>query len=201
VTRRNFLFLAATPAALPPRLSIPLHILLDGQAAWKPRQLDRFWWHIWPESVRDFRHAGIQFQTNWTVGSVQRPPGVEPYIVSLNRKAVNLVVTNLIPTRWDQGRAWSGVSTRFHGSHVCMVALDRAHGNQVPLLSVNTCTHELLHALMLDLFENRPGGLAGQAREFRIDRLATWLWLFHDGRVIRAAAQNYVDRLSRDGGR
>jgi hypothetical protein len=52
---------------------------------------------------------------------------------------------------------------------------------------------------MLDLFENRPDGLAGQMREFRIDRLATALWLFHDGRAIRASARNYVERLSRSG--
>ena len=76
-----------------------------------------------------------------------------------------------------------------------MVALDHAHGHQIPLLSVNTCVHELLHALLHDIFERRPDGLLGEARELRIDWYATRLWLFHDGAAIRRAAQAYVERL------
>jgi hypothetical protein len=76
-----------------------------------------------------------------------------------------------------------------------MVALRHAHGNQIPFLSVNTCVHELLHALMGDIFEGRPTGVCGQAREFRVDCYATRLWLWHDGGAIRRAAKNYVERL------
>jgi hypothetical protein len=76
-----------------------------------------------------------------------------------------------------------------------MVALYRAHCHQIPFLSVNTCVHELLHVLLQDVFEGRPKGLLGEAREFRIDWHATRLWLFHDGGTIRKAAQAYVDRL------
>ena len=81
---------------------------------------------------------------------------------------------------------------------MCMIALDHAHGNQIPMLSVNTCTHELLHALMLDVFEDRPAGFAGQAREFRIDWYATNLWLFHQGAAIRKSAGRYVQFLSKE---
>ncbi len=101
--------------------------------------------------------------------------------------------------QWDQGRALCGVTLRYRGYHLCVIALDRAHGFQLPLLSVNTCTHELLHVLLLDIFEDRPEGLAGQAREFRIDWYATRLWLFHDGAAIRGMTRNYLSRLSRSG--
>jgi hypothetical protein len=76
-----------------------------------------------------------------------------------------------------------------------MIALNWAHGHQIPFLSVNTCVHELLHALLGDIFEDRPAGWRGAAREFRIDAYATRLWLFRDGSHIRQAAQVYVDRL------
>jgi hypothetical protein len=99
----------------------------------------------------------------------------------------------------DQGRALCGVTLRYRGYHLCVIALDRSHGFQLPLLSVNTCTHELLHVLLLDIFEDRPEGLAGQAREFRIDWYATRLWLFHDGAAIRGMTRNYFSRRSRSG--
>jgi hypothetical protein len=96
---------------------------------------------------------------------------------------------------WDHARALSGVTTRYQGYHLCMVALNYAHGHQIPFLSVNTCLHELLHALLGDIFESRPEGLPGAAREFRVDWYATRLWLFHDGAHIRKAAQTYAERL------
>ena len=76
-----------------------------------------------------------------------------------------------------------------------MVALDYAHGHQIPFLAVNTCVHELLHVLLQDIFEVHPKGLPGYEREFRIDWYATRLWLFHDGAAIRKSAQTYLDRL------
>jgi hypothetical protein len=99
---------------------------------------------------------------------------------------------------WDRARALSGVTTRYEGYHVCVVALNYAHGHQIPFLSVNTCLHELLHALLGDIFEDRPAGLPGAAREFRVDWYATRLWLFHDGAHIKNSAQSYVERLRRD---
>jgi hypothetical protein len=111
---------------------------------------------------------------------------------------VNFVITDRIPVGWDKGRALSGVTTRYRGHHLCMVALNHAHCHQLPFLSVNTCVHELLHALLHDVFEGRPQGLRGEAREFRIDWYATRLWLFHDGATIRKATEAYVDRLQRE---
>jgi hypothetical protein len=79
-----------------------------------------------------------------------------------------------------------------------MVALNYAHCHQIPLLSVNTCVHELLHVLLNDIVESRPHGLPGEMREFRIDWLATRLWLFHDGGTIREAARTYAGRLRQE---
>jgi hypothetical protein len=76
-----------------------------------------------------------------------------------------------------------------------MIALWYAHGNQVPFLSVNTCVHELLHALLQDIFVSRPKWFDSREREMRIDWCATRLWLFHDGASIRDSAQAYLARL------
>ncbi|SPE41221.1 conserved hypothetical protein [Candidatus Sulfopaludibacter sp. SbA3] len=179
---------------------VPVNLVLDGQVKWRPRQLDEFQRGIWAAAVRDFAGCGVQIEGTWKAGGVQRPPGREPVISGLERGVLNVVITNRIPLEWDQGRAWSGVTTRYRGYDLCMVALDHAHGHQAPLLSLNTCTHELLHALMLDILEDRPPGLAGQARELRIDWYATRLWLFHDGAAIRKPAQKYVERLGNRGG-
>ncbi|MCC6291595.1 MAG: hypothetical protein IT164_03005 [Bryobacterales bacterium] len=69
----------------------------------------------------------------------------------------------------------------------------------IPFVAVNTCTHELLHALLLDIFENRPPGLWGQAREFRVDALATRLWLLKDGSPVKGPARGYLKRLEAGG--
>jgi hypothetical protein len=97
--------------------------------------------------------------------------------------------------KWDNGRALAGVTTIHDGHHVCMLALRYAHGNQIPFLSVNTCVHELLHALLQDVFVSRPKWYQTGGREFRIDWFATGLWLFHDGAAIRKSAQAYLGRL------
>jgi hypothetical protein len=171
---------------------------MDGRVKWRPNQLRRFWSSMWPEAVRDFGRCGIRLESSFQAGEVWRPPGREPVITGLDPGAINLIVTNQIPMEWDSGRALSGVAMRYRGYDLCMVALSHAHCNQVPLLSVNTCVHELLHVLLHDTFERRPQGVPGQAREFRIDWYATRMWLFHDGADIRKAAQSYVERLRSD---
>lgn len=184
---------AATPPSV---LPFPLHLLTDGKAKLPPALLSWFWGSLWPQSWRDFSACGIRFQASATTGSIERPPGREPIVSGLARGVLNLALTDRIPMEWDQGRTLSGVTTRYRGYHLCVVALDRAHGHQVPFLSVNTCTHELLHAIMLDIFEDCPEGLAGQAREFRIDCYATRLWLLRSGSEVRKSAQLYLQRAS-----
>ncbi len=200
MTRRQFFWLAGVPVLPRQTLIVPVRLVDDGQVKWPPGEMERFRSRLWPEAVGDFRRCGIVLQTSLVTGAVHRPPGRQPVIEGLDRAALNVVLTNRIPMEWDSGRALCGVTMRYRGYHLCMIALDRAHGHQVPLLSVNTCTHEILHALLLDIFEARPGGMAGQAREFRVDSWATRLWLFHDGGPIRASARKYIELLGKDGG-
>jgi len=197
MTRREFFSIAvagAIPTVSHGPLIVPVHHILDDQVKWRPQQLQRLWSDIWPEAIRDFGRCGIYLQNDFSVGSVWRPPGREPIVTGLSPGAINLVITNRIPLEWDGGRALSGVTTGYRGYHLCMVALDHAHGHQIPLLSVNSCVHELLHVLLQDVFEGRPSGVPGQAREFRIDWYATRLWLFHDGVEIQQSAQAYLNR-------
>ena len=200
MTRRHFLA-AATVGMIPtslqvkPPLVIPVHIILDQAAKLGPHQLHFFWAYLWPQAASELAACGIRFEVSQAEGEVGRPPGREPTVSGLERGALNLVVTNRIPMDWDVGRGLSGVTTLYRSYHLCMVALERAHLNQIPFLSLNTCLHEMLHALLHDIFESRPRGASGQFRELRIDWYATGLWLFHDGDAVRKAAESYVTRL------
>jgi hypothetical protein len=199
ISRREFFALATafarTPAPAP--LVIPVRIVIDTKANWTSRQIGRFWSSIWPEAVADFARGGVRLESTTGTGQVERPPFRQPVISGLERGALNLVVTDRIPTEWDNGRALAGVTVLYRGYHMCMIALAEAHGNQIPFLSVNTCVHEILHALLHDIFEARPGGVHGQARELRIDSYATCLWLFHIGAGIRESARTYLELLNR----
>jgi hypothetical protein len=199
MTRREFLSTipaaALVPAASQALVVVPVHQILNSHANLLAEQIGSFWSRIWPEAVRDFGFCGIRFDCTVTTGEVKRSPGDRPVFTGLDRSVLNFVITDRIPMAWDGGRALSGVTTMFEGYPLCMVALNHAHCHQIPFLSVNTCVHELLHVLMLDIFEGRPDGFAGQAREFRIDCYATGLWLFHDGAAIRKSAHTYVERL------
>ena len=104
-------------------------------------------------------------------------------------------MTHHIPLAWDQGRGLAGVSTLYNGHHLCVIALNHAHGHEVPFLSVNTCVHELLHVLLQDIHAGDPTRLRRAENEFRIDWHATMLWLFRDGDTIREAAQAYLERF------
>jgi hypothetical protein len=194
LTRREFL--AMIPLATPQSpLIIPVNLVLDRQVKLRPEQLGYFWSSIWPQAVRDLESCGIDLQTSVRTAGVERPPGREPILTGLEPSVINFVITDQLPTEWDNGRALSGVTTLYRGHHLCMIALNRAHCHEIPFVSVNTCLHELLHVLLLDVFEDRPKGFRGQAREYRVDYHATLLWLFHDGAAIRNAAQIYVDRM------
>jgi hypothetical protein len=204
MTRRQFLSIAAVagvaPAPIPGTVSLPVHLLLDSQARWLPGQVAWFHSSLWPQAAGDLMRSGIRLECTQGEGGVWRPPHREPVITGLERAAVNLVVTREIPAQWDRGSALCGLATRYRGYHLCMIALNHAHGHQVPFLSVNTCLHELLHVVLQDIFAPSPSVLTAQAREFRIDFHATCLWLFRDG-ALRQSAQAYLARLQSDAGR
>lgn len=115
--------------------------------------------------------------------------------MGLRRGVINLVLTGHIPMHWDRGRARAGVTTAYDGYHICLIALSYAHGNQVPFMKVNTCVHELLHALLQDILITRPTWSQAKGRELRTDWYATRLWLFRDGAAIRESARQYLSRL------
>ncbi len=200
MTRRHFIWTAAAPLAAGPsrtqaRLLVPIHRVTDSRAQCTREQFHDFWSGIWPEAVRDFGRGGIELQTSDAPGEVRRSPGDKPIFIGLRRGVVNLVLTDHIPMKWDPGRASAGVTTIHEGYHLCLLALRYAHGNQVPFLSVNTCVHELLHALLQDVYVSHPTWYQTGGREFRIDWYATRLWLFHDGAAIRKSAEAYLNRL------
>jgi hypothetical protein len=199
VTRRNFVWTAAVATAAASSaqapLIVPVHRVLDSRAKCTPEHPRRFSSIIWPEAVRDFNRCGIRFQTSEATGEIRRSAGDRPVFIGLERGFINLVLTDHIPMYWDNGRALAGATTLYEGYHLCVIALSYAHGHQVPFVSVNTCVHELLHAMLQDIFVSRPKWFQTGGREFRIDSYATGLWLFHDGAEIRKSAQAYADRL------
>lgn len=197
MTRRDFGGLAfqAAVAAPPAPLVIPVHQVIDSRMKPQPGQIGYFWSRIWPEAVRDFASCGIHLKNDVVEGEVRRSAGDRPVFVGLDRRAVNLILTAQLPMRWDRGRALCGVTTRYDGYHICMIALAYAHAHQIPLLSVNTCVHELLHALLQDIFEKHGAVWSDASRELRIDWYATRLWLFRDGGDLRMAAHAYLNRL------
>ena len=196
MTRRGFLMVSASlAAATPVEAAVPVHHVSDARAKVRDRAWQRFWGEIWPETVRDFGTAGVGLVSTHSAGEIRRSPADHPDIRGLVPGVLNIVLTDRIPIVWDRGRGLSGVTTRYRGFHVCMLSLARAHCHQIPFLSVNTCVHELLHALLHDIFEPRPQGWTGEARELRIDVYATRLWLLGEGAAIRRAARSYTERL------
>jgi hypothetical protein len=200
VTRRDFLrtpAAAVVPASPPERLRLPLHRVVDARADCPAEQRRLFWSNVWPEAVRTFSRGGIDLDVGDGPGEVRRSPGDRPVFVGLRRGVLNLVVTGHIPMHWDHGRALAGVTTAYHGYHICMVAMRYAYGHRVPFFSVNSCVHEILHALLQDIFDTRSKWYQAGGRELRIDWYATRLWLFREGSAIRNSARQYLDRLRR----
>jgi hypothetical protein len=196
MTRRDLLWTsAAIPSSTPSLLPVPVHRVMDAHARCTPEQVHRFWSAIWPEAVRDFRRGGMELKTTDGAGEVRRSAADNPVFVGLRRGVINLLLTSRLPLYWDNGRALAGTTTLWDGYAVCMIALSYAHGNQIPFVSVNTCVHEILHALMQDIFVSRPKWYQADGREFRSDSYATGLWLFHDGAAVRQSAQAFLDRL------
>jgi hypothetical protein len=199
VTRREFISTAAVAAvpatATPLPLRVPVIQVVDTRAEFTPPELRRFFSRVWSEAVRDFARCGIVLQTRRNTGEIRRSPGGNPILTGLERGAINVVLTRHIPLAWDNGRGLAGVSTLYQGHHLSVIALNLAHGHQVPFLSVNTCVHELLHVLLQDILVGDATTMDVTEREFRIAWCATRLWLFHDGAVIRKAAQTCLEHL------
>lgn len=185
--------IAASAAPVP--LVVPVQEILDTATKPAPGDLQRFREKIWPEAARDFGRCGIVFQRNQVLGEVRRLPGGGPEFKGLAPGVLNLVLTPFIPIEWDQGRAVAGMTARYEHFHVCTIALRYAHGHQIPYLSLNTCVHEFLHALMQNIFEPQANGASAGVKEFRIDALATRLWIFKDGGEVRRSAEVYLRRL------
>ena len=196
ITRRELcaaaagLFPAPSAAADAP-LALPLRQVVDSRARWKPEQIGAFWSSLWPEAAREFGRCGIRIENQVVEGEVRRTPGDRPIFKGALPGVLNMVITDVIPLRWDRGRGLPGVTTRYDGCDLCVIALQYAHGNQVPLASLNTCVHELLHAFCGDIRERHPEGASGAAREFRIDWYATAMWLFGGSSTVREFAQRY----------
>jgi hypothetical protein len=197
MTRRDFIGMAAAvPSLAPASVTIPVHRVTDAKARFAPGALQHFWSGIWPEAVRTFGNGGIQLQTTDGPGEVQHTAADRPLFIGLRRGAINLVLTDHLPLYWDNARSLAGVTTLDRGYHLCLIALRFAHGNRVPYLSVNTCVHEILHALLQDIYVSRPTRFQSTTRESRVDWYATNLWLFRDGAAIRKSARIYLDRLA-----
>ena len=194
MTRRTFF---AAALASTNQVVVPVHRIVDAHARCAPEDLARFWWTIWPEAFREFARCGIRLQTTDGPGEIRHTAGDRPIFIGLERSVLNLVLTDHLPLYWDNGRALAGITVLLENAyHVCLIALRYAHANQVPYLSVNTCVHEMLHAMMQDIFEtNRPGWLSAGEHESRIDWYATELWLFSGSAAIRESARVYVKRL------
>jgi hypothetical protein len=196
MTRRDFLWAtAAFSSAAPAQVSVPVHRIVDAKARFPSGSLQHFWSSIWPEAVTSFGHGGIALQTTDGPGEVGHTAADRVFFTGLRRGVLNLVMTDTLPLYWDNARSLSGVTTLDRGYHLCLIALRYAHGNRLPFFSLNTCVHEILHALLLDIFLTRPSAYQVAEREYRVDWYATQLWLFHNGAAIRRSAEAYVDRL------
>jgi hypothetical protein len=195
VTRRAFLGVTLSGAAVEQPVTVPVRRIVDAHAKLSPGELTGFWSKIWPESLRDLGRGGVHLPVTDAPGEIKRTAADRPVFVGVERGVLNLILTDQLPLYWDASRALAGVTTVYQGYHLCLIALRYAHGNQVPWFSVNTCTHELLHALMQDVYVTHPKWYQSAGREARIDSYATGVWLFGSGAAVRRSAREYVARL------
>jgi len=193
VTRRTLLFSAAGAAfGAGAPLVIPLRRVTDKRAQCSRAQWDAWWKTVWPEATRIFARGGIRFEVTDAAGEIKRTAGSRPNFTGLDRGAINLVITDRVPLDYA---GTSGVTTRWEGYDLCVIALTEAHGNQAPYFSINTCVHEVLHLLLQDVLLRRPKWYQTGEREMRIDWYGTRLWLFGDDAEIRQSAAAYLKNL------
>src|SRR4029077_20116543 len=104
-------------------LVVPIRHIVDSRAGWTPQRIGHFWSSIWPEAVRDFAASGIQLRSSVCAGEIRRTAGDRPNFIRLERGVVNVVLTDLIPLRGSAGRALCGVTTRYDGYDLCLIAV------------------------------------------------------------------------------
>ena len=194
ITRRALLAmpLAVAAAAADAVVTVPVRVVIDARPKFTPERL-RYWQSIWDQAWGDFASVGVRLEATRVEGEIKRSPGDRPIFVGLDRAALNVVVTDHVPMKWDQGRALRGVAFRYDGNDTVLIALNYAARHQVPFFAVNTCEHELLHVLLGDIFEKHPGGVKEQMREYRIEWYGTRIWLFHGGAFVREGARKYAE--------
>jgi hypothetical protein len=195
LTRRRLIAAALAASTASGRVAVPVHRITDSKARFPKGALENFWHAIWPEAVRDFARGGIELQTTDGPGAVGHTAADRVFFTGLVRGALNLIVTDTLPLYWDNARALPGATTLDRGYCLSLIALRYAHGDRVPFLSTNTCVHEILHALLLDVFVTRPSAYQSVEREYRVDWYATRLRVFHDGAAIRDSATEFLIRL------
>ncbi len=194
-TRRALLALPLAAAAAEAAITVPVRVVVDKRPKFTPERL-RYWHGIWDQAWGDFARCGVHLAAQTVEGEIKRSPGDRPIFVGLDRAALNVVVTDHVPLKWDQGRALRGVAFRYEGYDTILIALNYAVRHQVPFFSINTCEHEMLHVFLGDIFEKPPGGLKGQWREYRIEGYGSRMWLFHAGAAVRQGAARYAARLA-----
>jgi hypothetical protein len=197
-SRRELLALAfSAPAlrAVEAHVDVPVLLVTNQHAKWNPAKLQEFRSKVWDEAVRCFSESGIRLQVEERMGEVLKYPGGRPRFIGLDRKKLNVVLTDHMPLSWDHARNSAGVARIYEGVHLCLISVGAAHGNRVPMFDVNTVVHELLHVLLQDIFATRGDLLKGYDREARVDWHATRLWLFRNSEQVRRSAREYVEKL------
>lgn len=194
LTRRALLTLPIAAAAAETAVTVPVRVVIDKRAKFTPERL-RYWQGIWDQAWGDFARVGVRLESQTAEGEIKRSPGDRPILVGLDRRALNVVVTDHVPMKWDQGRALRGVAFRYDGYDTILIGLNYAVRHQVPFFSINTCEHEMLHVFLGDIFEKPPGALKGQWREYRIEGYGSRMWLFHAGAYVKEGARKYAEHL------
>jgi hypothetical protein len=179
---------AAACRSKAPRI-LCVNFLLDSESIPAARHIRYFHDRIWREACEDLAKLGISVEMVTGRGCVHRPPDRAPVFEGLIRGAINIVLTRTVPMHWDRCRGMKGLAFRAGGYDVCLLALDHAHAFRFPYLATNSCLHELLHFLLGDVDAKKPGGLAGEWREFCVDALATHL-RFRRSRAVASGNHN-----------
>jgi hypothetical protein len=185
----------AAGADVPALVDVPVLRVTNRLAKSTAAERRAFEENVWKQAVAEFAQSGVRLQVAEREGEIRKSPSGHPLFSGLERGKVNIVLTDFLPLEWDNGRYGAGLSTIYEGFHLCLIAMNVAHGNRVPFLNVNTLVHELLHLFLGDVFVRRPGVVSAHRREARVDWHATRLWLFQEGAAVKQAAHRYVRRL------